>query len=474
MDDIKVSVIVPVYNNAKYLRQCLDSIVGQSLREIEVILVDDGSDDGSVEILNEYAAVDPRLIVMEQEHKYAGVARNTGMAVARGKYLVFWDSDDYFKKDALKLMYEQCEKDQADMCICGGRQYFDEEGFECPGPRYLRKGDIPETVPFNIHTAPDRILTVTIHVPWNKMFLRSFIEEQKLQFRPTRNGNDVYFIVCATCYAESITLVNKALVVYRKNKNTGLVASINKGLRSALDTWIDTADELRARDRFPARSFANRVWEEIVHLLNNTTDWEVFKEEYEYLRSGVLQKLAVITPDDDEYYFIKWQNEAARRIYTNTPEEYDRWLSNFYFQRDAITTAKKRVADENNKKKINQLTKKNEASEADICKMKADIAELKNELKHVKDETSKLEKTLGRTQKELKDVKGKYDSAQETISLLNIDCQEKDRLIAQTDKTLKKKEKEIRDIKGSVSFKIGRGLTWIPRRIRTLIKRGNH
>ena len=470
MDDIKVSVIVPVYNSAQYLRQCLDSIVGQSLEEIEIILVDDGSDDGSVDILKEYAEKDARIRVMYQEHKFAGVARNSGKAVAKGKYLVFWDSDDYFKADALKLMYEKCEEDDADICICGGRQFFDEEGFETPAPRYIRKGDLPDTVPYNIRTAPDRILTVTINVPWNKMFRRSFIEKTKLDFKPSRNCNDVYFVECAMCFAERITLVNKGLVVYRKSKRSGLVASIDKGLRSAIDTWIDTADNLRANDRFPARSFANRAWEDILHLMSNTTDWRVFKEEFEYLRSGALDRLAIIRPDDDEYYFIKWQNEAARRIFDNTPEEFDRYLANFFFARDAATTAGKRAADEKNKKKIDQLTKKNEASEADICKMKADIAELKNELKHVKDETSKLEKNLGRTQKELKDVKGKYDSAQETISLLNIDCQEKDRLIAQTDKTLKKKEKEIRDIKGSVSFKIGRGMTWFPRKVKKLVK----
>ena len=90
MNTVKVSVIIPIYNTAQYLRQCLDSIIGQTLQEIEIICVDDGSTDECPQILAEYAARDPRIKLLHQENKYAGTARNYGMTIATGKYFVFW------------------------------------------------------------------------------------------------------------------------------------------------------------------------------------------------------------------------------------------------------------------------------------------------------------------------------------------------------------------------------------------------
>ena len=94
---VKVSVILPVYNVEKYLKECLDSILNQTLQEIEVICVDDGSTDRSLEILREYEKKDKRVIVLTQENKGAGAARNKGLAIAKGEYLSFLDSDDFFR-----------------------------------------------------------------------------------------------------------------------------------------------------------------------------------------------------------------------------------------------------------------------------------------------------------------------------------------------------------------------------------------
>ena len=91
----KVSVIIPVYNTEKYLRQCLDSIVNQTLIDIEIICIDDGSTDMSLKILEEYSRADSRFTILHQTNQYAGVARNRGLDEAKGKYIFFMDSDDY-------------------------------------------------------------------------------------------------------------------------------------------------------------------------------------------------------------------------------------------------------------------------------------------------------------------------------------------------------------------------------------------
>ena len=121
----KVSVIIPVYNTEVYLRECLDSVVNQTLREIEIICIDDGSTDSSLSILKEYAQKDSRIRVLQQENLHSGVARNAGIAIARGKYLVFLDSDDFFETSMLERMCNQAENDESDIVICSNSVYDD-------------------------------------------------------------------------------------------------------------------------------------------------------------------------------------------------------------------------------------------------------------------------------------------------------------------------------------------------------------
>ena len=113
----KVSIIIPVYNTAPYLRECLDSVVNQTLKDIEIIIVDDGSTDGSTEICKEYAAKDCRIKLLIQENQGVVVARNSGISLASAPYVGFVDSDDYIELD----MYEELLNHigSCDMAICG-------------------------------------------------------------------------------------------------------------------------------------------------------------------------------------------------------------------------------------------------------------------------------------------------------------------------------------------------------------------
>ena len=114
----KISVIIPVYNTEKYLRQCLDTVVAQTLKDIEIILVDDGSTDDSLLICREYARKDDRIHVYHQENQGAGPARNYGIKVAKGQYFSFLDADDLFKLDMLERLYDKCSVTDSDICIC--------------------------------------------------------------------------------------------------------------------------------------------------------------------------------------------------------------------------------------------------------------------------------------------------------------------------------------------------------------------
>lgn len=142
----KVSVIIPVYNVEKWLRECLDSVCGQSLREIEIVCVNDGSPDNSLEILREYAARDERIVIIDKKNEGVGAARNDGIRAARGEFVAFMDPDDkYSEQDSLSILYEAAKRqgvkaaggylgsmDENGKPIPKGRSYFGVD-FSCAG-----------------------------------------------------------------------------------------------------------------------------------------------------------------------------------------------------------------------------------------------------------------------------------------------------------------------------------------------------
>lgn len=114
-----VSIIIPVYNASKYLEKCLDSIINQTYQNIEIITINDGSKDNSLEILNEYASKDNRIKIIDKENGGVSSARNIGIDMATGKYIMFIDADDYIEKDMLEVMHRQIEEQDAQICLCG-------------------------------------------------------------------------------------------------------------------------------------------------------------------------------------------------------------------------------------------------------------------------------------------------------------------------------------------------------------------
>ena len=126
MDEIKVSVIVPVYNGEIYLEECMESILSQSYQNIEVIFVDDGSTDRSAERIQSFQERDHRVELIRQTNQYAGIARNRGFDAATGEYVIFLDADDYFDSSLVEKMVSAMQRNHADIAICKSRG-FDEK-----------------------------------------------------------------------------------------------------------------------------------------------------------------------------------------------------------------------------------------------------------------------------------------------------------------------------------------------------------
>ena len=204
MEAIKVSVVVPVYNVDEFLDNTLSDITGQTLREIEIICVDDGSTDNSCKIIEEWMEKDSRIQLIRQKNQYAGVARNNGLKQAHGKYVIFWDADDLFEHNALEVMYAQAEQENSDICICEARKYDNAKEKYIPSDAYLKEDLLPGKQTFNKFDVPDYIFNLTNNVPWNKLYLKEFITKNKLQYQAIKQANDTYFTIMALFLAERI------------------------------------------------------------------------------------------------------------------------------------------------------------------------------------------------------------------------------------------------------------------------------
>lgn len=208
----KVSVIIPVYNTEKYLRECLDSVINQTLKEIEIICVDDGSTDNSLEILKEYAAKDNRITVLAQENLYAGVARNAGMMVASGEYYHFLDSDDWVENDIYKIILNSDKKYDI---VVFSNYVIDNATLNISR---INKLNIDKINSYNI------FMQVSPNA-WTKLFNKNFIHINEIKFQHLQVANDLTFTYTALSLADNINYINKPFVYYRSNQTSNLTAN---------------------------------------------------------------------------------------------------------------------------------------------------------------------------------------------------------------------------------------------------------
>ncbi len=211
-----VSIVMPVYNAGPYLRQCLDSVTGQTYRDLEILCIDDGSTDESPEILREYAEKDPRVKVFPNDtgEKGAAPARNAGMDRAKGKYLMILDSDDFFEPDMVETCVSQAETCDADLVIFRIDRFDSRTGTLSP---YLthQLDHLPAKEVFSVQDCPDHILEIGLLGAWNKLYRRDLVEENHLRFLSLPVSNDQYVPALALALAERIRVVDRVLMHYR-------------------------------------------------------------------------------------------------------------------------------------------------------------------------------------------------------------------------------------------------------------------
>jgi glycosyltransferase involved in cell wall biosynthesis len=201
----KISVIIPVYNVEKYLRECLDSVIHQTLKDLEIICVNDGSTDGSLAILEEYAKKDSRIIIIKQKNQGQGAARNRALKIAKGEYVQFLDSDDYLSKDACEILYHHANEKSLDMLLFGGYNFNDGENILLNNP-YWDKTYLDKNIDYSVFQV-SKIKNVVHRLPVSAclcLYKRHFIAQKEIKFPQGLFYEDTFFFIKAITQACNI------------------------------------------------------------------------------------------------------------------------------------------------------------------------------------------------------------------------------------------------------------------------------
>ena len=236
-----ISVIVPIYKVENYLRQCLDSLVAQTYKNIEVIMVDDGSPDKCGEICDVYAAKYSNFKAVHKENAGLGMARNTGLEYANGEYVMFLDSDDYINSDLIQVLYETVQKYRVDICK-SGFQYVKNDGTIQSKRCYkneLFEGEKAATdfLPRLVGSAPDKKDSFEMSV-CASLYRLSHIKEHNLIFPSEREliYEDLIFNIEYAQYANGACVVGAIGYNYRRNEKS-LTKSYQSGRFDACINW---------------------------------------------------------------------------------------------------------------------------------------------------------------------------------------------------------------------------------------------
>lgn len=220
----RVSIIIPVYNTGEYLRESLETIINQTLKDIEIICINDGSSDDSLSILSEYSKSDDRIILLSQENAGQSIARNQGIRIAQGKYIYFFDSDDILMEHALEQAYYRCERDHLDLLLFDGETIYENDAlnksFSSYQTAYIRNNeynDIYLGTDLYVDMVRNRDYKVS---PCLQFFRRDYILDKKIFFRENIIYEDNLFSLQALLYAERVAYTPQRLFIRRIRRNS--------------------------------------------------------------------------------------------------------------------------------------------------------------------------------------------------------------------------------------------------------------
>lgn len=189
----KVSIIIPIYNSENYIEKCVESIVNQSYRNIEIILINDGSTDNSLEKIKKLSIKHSNIRFFDQKNHGVSYSRNKGIQYASGEYVMFVDNDDYIDEDYVEVFVKSIEKGNYDYVIGG-----------------YKRVDVNDKILMKKVFKDEKWSFYMFITPWGKIFNRKFLLDNKIEFLKVKMGEDIYFNVLAISYSDKSTVINYA------------------------------------------------------------------------------------------------------------------------------------------------------------------------------------------------------------------------------------------------------------------------
>ncbi len=311
VNNIKVTIVMPVYNAIEYLQDSIVSILNQSYEEFELICVDDGSTDGSSDYLDKCAENDKRIIVIHQENQGGGAARNRGLKAAKGKYIIFFDSDDKFERELLEKTIAKADSDNLDITIFNG-DTFDNVTGEIKSAPWLIRGDVKK-----IEKEPFDVVNTSV---WNKLFRREYLEEKNLFFQNNRIADNIFFTFMSIIYASRIGIVNEVLIHYRTNNTNSITSKSDRYPKDTINALLSIKNRLEQDGVFEEKKniYVGFAAEYLINRLRVFKTQEGFGEFYSLLHNGGLEELGLFPYTD----FNNKKLEEIKIIYEKSIEEY--------------------------------------------------------------------------------------------------------------------------------------------------------
>lgn len=268
---MKISIIIPVYNSEEYIARCLDSILNQSFSDFEIICLNDGSSDNSLSILKEYASKDDRVNVYSHSNMGIAKTRNKGIGLAKGKYIMFIDNDDFIDSDYLQTYYDTIENEKVDIVLGGYR-------------RITEKNKILE-VRCSKDTKWGKFIIVS---PWAKIYKKELIDKFNIKFLDYGIGEDIYFYVQYIDKALKVKAID--YIGYNWFYNTESVSNTkHKGLNDNLDIlYLINKIKEKISDKNIEKDIVDYFYVRLIlyYLLysGRYSSKEKFIKEYKYLK----------------------------------------------------------------------------------------------------------------------------------------------------------------------------------------------
>lgn len=221
----KLSIIIPVYNVEKYLPKCLGSILEQPFKDLEVICVNDGSTDGSLDVLQKIKKKDDRVVIIDKKNEGSGIARNIGLSTAQGEYVYFIDSDDWLEANVLAKIIAKADELQTDILVFGGLSYYNGKGQNGA----YSKNKLPKKYFGKVVSAKDikKDIFKFPSTAWTKLYRRSFLIKNEIKFQNIRAGQDQLPFFHSMITADRIAILPENIYCYQKNRE-GSVTSVKK------------------------------------------------------------------------------------------------------------------------------------------------------------------------------------------------------------------------------------------------------